>query len=106
MKQTDKTGTGRTLGATAIVAIWLAGAAVGLAADTPAAPAKPAETQPLAGTLETRDGKDPRIVTQDGVREGKWCGMMWCPFAGTSVKLIGSTGPAGGMADKYSGAQL
>lgn len=101
MKQKDKTGTGRTLGATAIAAIWLAGAAVGLAADTPAAPAKPAEKQPLAGTLVTIDGKDPRIVTQDGVREGKWCGMMWCPFAGTSVKLIGSTGPAGGMADIY-----
>ena len=101
MKQKDKIGTGRTLGATAIAAIWLAGAAVGLAADTPAAPAKPAEKQPLAGTLVTIDGKDPRIVTQDGVREGKWCGMMWCPFAGTSVKLIGSTGPAGGMAEIY-----
>ena len=99
MKQKDKTGTGRTLGATAIAAIWLAGAAVGLAADTPTAPAKPADKQPIAGTLGTIDGKDHQIVTQDGVREGKWCGMMWCPFAGTSVKLIGSTGPAGGMAE-------
>ena len=56
---------------------------------------------PAAGALVTIDGKDPRIGTQDGVREGKWPGMMWCPFAGTSVKLIGSTGPAGGMADIY-----
>ena len=49
----------------------------------------------------TIPGNDPRIMTVDGVQEGRWCAAMWCPFAGTSVKLIGNTGPAGGMADVY-----
>ncbi|HUT10476.1 MAG TPA: family 43 glycosylhydrolase [Thermoguttaceae bacterium] len=43
----------------------------------------------------------PQITAVDGVREGKWCGAMWCPVPGTSVKLIGNTGPAYGIADVY-----
>ena len=99
MRQTDKTGTRRTRAQRQSRPSGWRGRRSGW--PRTGAPAKPAEKQPLAGTLVTIDGKDPRIVTQDGVREGKWCGMMWCPFAGTSVKLIGSTGPAGGMADIY-----
>ncbi|MFZ4397624.1 MAG: family 43 glycosylhydrolase [Kiritimatiellia bacterium] len=47
------------------------------------------------------DGNDPRILTRDGVREGRWSGGMWFSFAGTSVKLIGDTGPTGGTGDIY-----
>lgn len=43
----------------------------------------------------------PEITAIDGVREGKWGGAMWCPFFGTSVKLIGNTGPDCGMADVF-----
>jgi hypothetical protein len=67
------------------------------AAETVRAP----DAHPPAETLVTIGPKDPQIVTVDGVREGEWCGAMWCPFAGTSVKLIGVTGPARGMADIY-----
>jgi hypothetical protein len=56
---------------------------------------------PAAGTLVTIAEGDPRIKTVDGVRVGKWCGVMFCPFAGTSVKLIGNSGTSGGMADIY-----
>ena len=56
---------------------------------------------PNAGTLVTIAGTDPRITTVDGVREGRWSGAMWCPFSGTSVRLIGNTGPACGLADVY-----
>ena len=50
---------------------------------------KPAPASyPAPGTLVTIMDKDPRITTVDGVREGKWCGAMWCPFAGTKVKLV------------------
>ncbi|HUT59411.1 MAG TPA: family 43 glycosylhydrolase [Phycisphaerae bacterium] len=56
---------------------------------------------PATGALVTIAEGDPRITTADGVREGKWCGVMFCPFAGTSVKLIGNSGPSGGMADIY-----
>ena len=63
---------------------------------------KPAPASyPAPGTLVTITDKDPRIMAVDGVREGKWCGAMWCPFAGTSVKLIAATGPECGMADIY-----
>jgi hypothetical protein len=56
---------------------------------------------PSPGTLVTITNKDHRITTVDGVREGKWCGAMWCPFAGTNVKLVSTTGPECGMADVY-----
>ncbi len=56
---------------------------------------------PAPGTRVTIADKDPRITAVDGVREGKWSGAMWCPFAGTNVKLVGNTGPACGMADVY-----
>jgi Glycosyl hydrolases family 43/F5/8 type C domain len=62
----------------------------------PAAPVFPAP-----GKRVTIPGKDPRIMTVDGVEEGRWCAAMWCPFAGTSVKMIGNTGPARGLADIY-----
>lgn len=56
---------------------------------------------PAPGTRVTIAAGDPRIMAVDGVREGKWSGAMWCPFAGTSVKLIAGTGPNCGMADIY-----
>ena len=62
---------------------------------------KPAARHPAPGTRVIIADGDPQIATVDGVREGNWSGAMWCPFAGTSVKLVGSTGPAGGMADIY-----
>jgi hypothetical protein len=63
---------------------------------------KPVAVQhPSPGTLVTIDGDDPHITAVDGVRENKWCGAMWCPFAGTGVRLVGATGPASGMADVY-----
>ncbi len=63
---------------------------------------KPATVRyPAPGTLVTVADGDPRIRAVDGVREGKWSAAMWCPFAGTSVKLIGNTGLGGGMADIY-----
>ena len=63
---------------------------------------KPAPVNhPAPGTLVTIQDHDPRITTVDGVREGKWCGAMWCRFTGTRVKLFGATGPAYGMADVY-----
>jgi hypothetical protein len=62
-------------------------------------PAKP--TYPAPGTLVVIADGDPRIRTVDEVREGRWSGAMWCPLAGTSVKLVGDKGPAGGMADIY-----
>ena len=63
---------------------------------------KPARVRyPAPGTLVTIADGDPRIRAVDGVREGKWSGAMWCPFAGTSVKLLGNTGPGCGMADVY-----
>jgi hypothetical protein len=63
---------------------------------------KPATVHyPAPGTPVTITEGDPRIWAVDGVREGKWSGAMCCPFAGTSVKLIGNTGPACGMADVY-----
>ena len=58
-------------------------------------------------TVVTLIGKEyaplwtPQITEVDRVREGKWGGAMWCPISGTSVKLIGDTGPACGMADIY-----
>jgi hypothetical protein len=65
-------------------------------------PPKPAPTMyPLPGTRVTIEGSDQRITAVDGVREGKWCGAMWCPFAGTSVKLIANKGPRCGLADIY-----
>ncbi len=64
-------------------------------------PPKPAATHPVPGTLVTIPGDDPRIVTVDDVRDGRWCGAMWCAFAGTSVKLFGTVGPACGIADVY-----
>ena len=63
---------------------------------------KPATVHhPAPGTLLTIAEGDPRIWAVDGVREGKWSGAMCCPFTGTSVKLVGNTGPACGMADVY-----
>jgi hypothetical protein len=56
---------------------------------------------PKPGSLVTIAANDPRISTVDRVCEGKWGGAMWCPFDGTSVKLIGSTGPACGIANIY-----
>ena len=56
---------------------------------------------PAPGTLVTITDKDPRITAVDGVRECKWSGAMWYPFAGTNVKLVGITGPECGMADVY-----
>ena len=56
---------------------------------------------PAPGTLVTIMDKDPRITAVDGAAEGQWSGAMWCPFAGTNVKLVGNTGPACGVADVY-----
>jgi hypothetical protein len=56
---------------------------------------------PAPGTLVTIRDQDPRVMAVDGVREGKWCGAMWCAFAGTNVKLFGAVGPECGMADVY-----
>jgi hypothetical protein len=53
------------------------------------------------GTWATIAGDDSRIMAVNGVRAGKWSGAMWCPFAGTSVKLVGRTGPGCGRADIY-----
>jgi len=57
--------------------------------------------KPAPGTWMTIFGKDPQIMAVDGVREGQWSGAMWCPFSGTSVKLLASTGPGNGKADIY-----
>lgn len=63
---------------------------------------KPAPTTfPAPGTLVTIADGDPRITMVDGVREGNWCGAMWCPLAGTNMKLVANTGPNCGMADIY-----
>ena len=74
------------------IQVYADGGAV--AQPTPAA-------EPAPGTTVTILANDPRIVSVDGAREGKWSGAMWCPFAGTNVKLIADTGPACGMADIY-----
>jgi hypothetical protein len=56
---------------------------------------------PRPWTVVTIAGRDPRIVTVDGVLKGPWGGAMWCPFAGTNVSLVANTGPECGMADLY-----
>lgn len=69
--------------------------------DSGPLPQPPATFSPVAGTRVTISEGDPRIETVDGVREGHWCGAMWCPFAGTEVQLYGNPGPSGGLADVY-----
>ncbi|MGO8748228.1 MAG: family 43 glycosylhydrolase [Thermoguttaceae bacterium] len=64
-------------------------------------PKPPPAIYPAAGTLMTIVAGDPRIMAVDGVREGQWCGAMWCPFTGTKVRLFGATGPECGTADIY-----
>ena len=70
-------------------------------ADGGAPPKSAKVAHPAPGTLVTIPAKDPRIKTIDDVGKGKWCAAMWCPLAGTSLKLIGDTGPDGGIADVY-----
>jgi hypothetical protein len=78
-----------------------------LLAPAGAASAAEAAPGPSAWTAVTPGGKEyapiwtPQITAVDGVREGKWCGALWCPISGTAVRLIGNTSPACGMADVY-----
>jgi hypothetical protein len=62
---------------------------------------QPAESFPAPGTLVSIPENDPRIETADNVQAGDWCAAAWCRFAGTSVRVVGSTGPRSGMADVY-----
>lgn len=76
-------------------------AAVEVYSDGKAIPTPAPATYPASGTLVTIADGDPRITMVDGAREGNWCAAMWCPLAGTSVKLVANTGPNCGMADVY-----
>lgn len=70
-------------------------------ADGSTAPLPATPHQPAPGTPVTITPDDPKVMTVDGLREGRWSGALWCPFTGTKVKLVGNTNPAYGKADIY-----
>lgn len=70
-------------------------------ADGGQVPLPATASSPAPGTPVTITPDDPRISTVDGLEEGRWCAALWCPFTGTSVKLVGSATPSSGKADIY-----
>jgi len=58
-------------------------------------------SDPAPGALVTITPDDPRISAVDGLGEGRWCAALWCPFTGTSMKLVGNATPSSGKADIY-----